>query len=309
VATPVLLDCDPGHDDAIALLLALGSPELDVVGVSTVHGNQTLDKTTANALRVLELAGRSDVPVAAGAERPLLRERAVARDVHGESGLDGPDLAPPTTEPVAAHAVDFLAERLRDAPSPVTLIPTGPLTNVALLLARHPRATAHIERIVLMGGAIGEGNVTPAAEFNIWVDPEAAARVFASGLEVTMVGLDVTHRALLTPAHAQRLREAGRIGAFVADLHAFYARFHREVYGWDGAPVHDAVAVGHVLRDDLVRTEHCNVEIDCASELCRGRTVVDRWRRTGRPANAHVGVDIDGEAFLGLLVERLGRLG
>jgi inosine-uridine nucleoside N-ribohydrolase len=309
VPTPVLIDCDPGHDDAMALLLALASPELEVLGVTTVHGNQTLDKTTGNALRVLELAGRSDVPVAAGADRPLLREPAVARDVHGESGLDGPELLPLTTDPVPQHAVDFLAERMLESPEPVTLIPTGPLTNIALLLARHPRVADRIERVVLMGGAIGEGNVTPAAEFNIWVDPEAAARVFASGLDLTMAGLDVTHQALLTSEHARRLREAGRIGAFVADLHGFYARFHRETYGWDGAPVHDAVAVAHVIRGDLMRTEHVNVEIDRASELCRGRTVVDRRGRTGRPANAHVGVELDGEAFLALLIERLGRLG
>jgi purine nucleosidase/pyrimidine-specific ribonucleoside hydrolase len=305
---PVLIDCDPGHDDAIALLLALASPEVELLGVTTVHGNQTLEKTTANALRVLELAGRSDIPVAAGAERPLVGPPAVAGEVHGESGLDGPELPDPTTAPVDAHAVDFLAERLLGAPEPVTLVPTGPLTNVALLLARHPRAAERIERIVLMGGAIAEGNVTPAAEFNIWVDPEAAARVFASGLDVTMIGLDVTHRALLTPAHAAALREAGRIGAFVADLHGFYARFHADIYGWDGAPVHDALAVAHVIRGDLVHAERRNVEIDRASELCRGRTVVDLWRRTGRPENAWVGVDLDAGGFLGMLVERLGRL-
>jgi purine nucleosidase len=309
VSVPVLIDCDPGHDDAMALLLALGSPELELLGVTTVHGNQTLAKTTANALRVLELAGRSDIPVAAGAERPLVGEPAVASDVHGESGLDGPELPEPTTAPVDAHAIDFLAETLLGAAERVTLIPTGPLTNIALLLARHPRAAERIERIVLMGGAIAEGNVTPAAEFNIWIDPEAAARVFASGLDVTMIGLDVTHRALLTPAHAHELRAAGRIGTFVADLHGFYTRFHADTYGWDGAPVHDAVAVAHVIRGDLVRTERRNVEIDCASPLCRGRTVVDLWRRTGRPENAHVGIDIDAEGFLRLLIDRLGRLG
>jgi inosine-uridine nucleoside N-ribohydrolase len=309
VPVPILIDCDPGHDDAIALLLALASPEVELLGVSTVHGNTSLGNTTANALRVLELAGRSDVPVAAGADRPLMRAAQAAGDVHGESGLDGPDLPEAFTAPVAAHAVDFLAERLLGASEPVTLIATGPLTNVALLLARWPEVAPRIERIVLMGGAIAEGNVTPAAEFNVWADPEAAARVFASGLDVTMVGLDVTHRALLTPTHAEQLRAAGRIGAFVAELHAFYARFHADVYAWDGAPVHDAVAVAHVIRGDLVRTERRNVEIDCASELCRGRTVVDLWRRTGRPVNAWVGVDLDGDGFLALLIERLSRLG
>jgi inosine-uridine nucleoside N-ribohydrolase len=309
VPVPILIDCDPGHDDAMALLLALASPEVELLGVSTVHGNTSLANTTANALRVLELAGRPDIPVAAGADRPLVREPQAADDVHGASGLDGPDLPDAVTAPVAAHAVDFLAERLLGAPEPVTLIPTGPLTNVALLLARWPEVAPRIERIVLMGGAIAEGNVTPAAEFNIWADPEAAARVFASGLDVTMVGLDVTHKALLTPAHAEQLRAAGRIGTFVAELHAFYARFHASIYDWDGAPVHDAVAVAHVIRGDLVRTERRNVEIDCASELCRGRTVVDLWRRTGRPENAWVGVDLDAEGFLGLLTERLARLG
>jgi inosine-uridine nucleoside N-ribohydrolase len=309
VPVPVLIDCDPGHDDAIALLLALASSELELLGVTTVSGNQTVEKTTANALQVLELAGRGDVPVAAGAERPLVRALKVAVDVHGESGLDGPALVPAATTAVAAHAVDFLAGRLLAAPAPVTLVATGPLTNVALLLARDPEAAARIERIVLMGGAIAEGNVTPAAEFNVWADPEAAARVFGSGLDVTMIGLDVTHRALLTAAHAERLRAAGRIGAFVADLHAFFTRFHGETYGWDGAPVHDAMAVAHVIRGDLVRTERRNVEVECGSELCRGRTVVDLWRRTGRAPNAHVGVDVDADGFLALLLERLARLG
>ncbi len=305
---PILLDCDPGHDDAMALLLALASPEVELLGVTTVAGNQTLPRTTANALRVLEFAGREDVPVAAGADRPLVRVPAVAQDVHGDTGLDGPDLPPPRGTPVDVHAVDFLAERLRGAVRPVTLLPVGPLTNVALLLARQPGIETHIERIVLMGGAIAEGNVTPAAEFNVWADPEAAARVFTSGIELTMVGLDVTHKAQLTNDHAARLRAASRTGALVADLHAFYARFHREVYGFEGAPIHDAVAVGHVVRPGLLETRHRHVAIECGSELCRGRTVVDLWRRTGEPPNAHVGVDIDAEAFLELFVGRLGAL-
>ena len=306
--TPVLIDCDPGHDDAIALLLALASPELELLGVSTVHGNQTLERTTANALRVLEFAG-SGVPVAGGANRPLLREPAVAAEVHGETGLDGPDLPPPRGAPVDEHAVEFLAAQLAAAGRPVTLIPTAPLTNVALLLATRPEAAEHIERIVLMGGAIAEGNVTPAAEFNIWIDPEAAARVFASGLDVTMIGLDVTHRALMTGEHAERLRAAGRAGTLVAELWAFYNRFHSRIYDLPGSPVHDAMAVAHVIRGDLVQTKHVNVEVDCASELCRGRTVVDVWGRTERPPNAHVGVDVDAEAFLELLVERIASLG
>jgi inosine-uridine nucleoside N-ribohydrolase len=309
VPIPILLDCDPGHDDAMAMLLALASPEVELLGITTVAGNQTLAKTTANALRILEFAGRDDLDVAAGADRPLVREPAVAADVHGETGLDGPDLPPPRGTTIGTHAVDFLAERIHACDRPVTLVPTGPLTNVALLLARHPDVAANLERIVLMGGAIAEGNVTPAAEFNIWADPEAAARVFASGLDVTMVGLDVTHRALLTDAHAQRLRASGRTGTLVADLHGFYARVHRRRYGWDGAPVHDAMALAHVVRPDLLTTLERNVEIDCASELCRGRTVVDLWRRTDRAPNTHVGVGIDAMAFFDLLVERIASLG
>jgi len=303
MSTPVLLDCDPGHDDAIAMLLALGSDELDVRGITTVAGNQTLEKTTANAIRVLELAGRAEIPVAAGAGRPLVREPRVAAEVHGETGLDGPDLPPPEAEPSPQHAVDFLAERIEGA----TLVATGPLTNVALLLARHPEAVP--ERIVLMGGAIAEGNITPAAEFNIWADPEAAHRVFTSGLDVTMVGLDVTHRAVTTPAIQERLRGVGRIGTFVADLVDFFSVYHAQTYGWEGAPIHDAVAAAHVIDGELMTTLHRNVEVELESELCRGRTVVDRWLRTERPPNAHVGIELDTSGFFDLLVERIGRLG
>jgi inosine-uridine nucleoside N-ribohydrolase len=300
--TRVIVDCDPGHDDAIALLLALASPELELAGVTTVHGTQTLEKTTDNALRVLALVGRPDVPVAAGADRPLLRELHVAAHVHGESGLDGPELPDRASEPVEQHAVDFLLEQLTPE---TTLVPLGPLTNVALALDRGARPG----RIVLMGGSIAEGNMTPAAEFNIWADPEAAQIVFHSGLDVTMIGLDVTHAALLTPAWAERFRAAGRVGTFVAELVEFFKRYHARTYGWDGAPIHDAVALAHSFRDGIVRTEHLNVEIETLSDLCRGRTVVDRWHRTGRDPNAHVGVAIDADAFFGLLLERIASHG
>jgi len=298
----ILIDCDPGHDDAIALLLALASPELELLGVTTVAGNQTLEKTTANAIRVLDFVGRDDVPVAAGAERPLARDPFVAAYVHGETGLDGPDLPPPQRTPLAQHAVDFLAERVAGA----TLVAVGPLTNVALLLALHPDARP--DRIVLMGGSIGLGNVTPAAEFNIWADPEAAARVFESGLELTMVGLEVTHQALLLDADAERLRASGRTGQMVAELYDFFHRFHRDTYGFGGSPIHDAVAVAYVFRSELMETKHCHVAIECGSELTRGRTVVDLWDRTEEEPNAHVGVGIDGRAFVHLLLERLPTL-
>ncbi len=304
--TPIILDCDPGHDDAIALLLALASPEVELLGVTTTYGNQTLDKTTANALRVLELVGRTDVPVAAGAERPLTREPVVAAHVHGESGLDGPALPPARERPVSQDAVGFIADRIRASQRRVVLVPTGPLTNVARYLDSH--GVEGIERIVLMGGSIAEGNITPAAEFNVWCDPEAAQRVFSSGLDVTMIGLDVTHRALLGQAQEQRFRDAGRIGGFVADLNAFFSRYHRTTYGWDGAPVHDAVAVAYVIQPELVETRHRNVEVELESELCRGRTVVDLWNRTARAPNARVGVGLDRDAFFDLLVERIASL-
>jgi pyrimidine-specific ribonucleoside hydrolase len=307
VSIPVILDCDPGHDDAIALLLALASPEVELLGVTTVHGNQTLAKTTANALRVLDLAGRSDIAVAAGADRPLLRELTVASHVHGDSGLDGPALPAASRAPLDEGAVEFMVRTIAASPEPVTLVPTGPLTNIALLLER--TGGANVARIVLMGGSIAEGNMTPAAEFNVWADPEAAAAVFGAGIDTTMIGLDVTHRAVTTPALQERLRTTGATGSFVADLVDFFTVFHRETYGWDGAPIHDAVAAAHVIRPGIVTTIPCNVEVELESELCRGRTVVDRWRRTDREPNAQVGIDLDTGAFFELLIERIGRLG
>ncbi len=306
---PIIHDCDPGHDDAIALMLALASPELAVLGVTTVSGNQTLEKTTANAIRVLDHLGNTTLPVAAGAPRPLVREPVAAPLVHGESGLDGPDLPPPQRPPAEEHAIDWIARTLREHPTPVTLVPTGPLTNLALLLARYPELETRIERVVLMGGAIGEGNVTPAAEFNVWADPEAARRVFSSSLAITMVGLDVTHRALITQAHVERLAGAGTAGRLAADLFGFYGQHHRRHYGWEGSPVHDAVAVAHVIDASLLETRRCGVRIDTGPELSRGRTYADLWGSAGWEANCEVAVGIDSERFLELLVDRISRLG
>jgi len=304
---PVLIDCDPGLDDALAILLALASPELDVLGVTAVAGNQTLDKTTANSLRVLELAGRTDIRVAAGADGPLAGELVVAADAHGETGLDGPTLPPASTEPVAEHAVDFLAARLQESDHPVTLVPLGPLTNIALLLEARPEAAGSIERIVLMGGAIWEGNQTPSAEFNIWTDPEAAAQVFESGLDVTMVGLDVTNKAVLTTADADSLRASGPVGAAAAAMLDFYLGFYNEAYEHGGAPIHDAVAVAHVFRPDLLTVADKHVDVDTSDGICRGRTVVDMRKRTSGPGpNAHVALDIDAGGFRSLLLGRLG---
>jgi pyrimidine-specific ribonucleoside hydrolase len=306
--TPIILDCDPGHDDAIAILLAVASPELDLRAVTTVSGNQTLDKTTSNALRVLELAGRTDIPVYAGADAPFVRQRDVAAHVHGESGLDGPDLPPPSEHAQDEHAVEFLARQYRGGDKPI-LVVTGLLTNVGLLFATH--ADARPERIVLMGGAIGEGNRTPAAEFNIWADPEAAQRVFAEGLDTTMVGLDVTHRALIKDEHTERMRGAGRVGKVVAELMDFYARFHKRRYpDLDGSPMHDPVCIAHLVDPTLMDVRDAFIEVDCTTGPSWGRTNVD-WRgreHFGAP-NAKVGLDIDGPRFAELVVERISSLG
>ena len=306
--TRIVLDCDPGHDDAIAILLAVASPEIELVAVTTVSGNQTLDKTTNNALRVLELAGRGDIPVYAGADGPIVRERDVAAHVHGESGLDGPDLPQPAGKAQSQHAVEFLAETYRGADKPV-LVATGPLTNVGLMFAAH--ADARPDRIVIMGGAIGEGNRTPAAEFNIWADPEAAERVFKEGLDTTMVGLDVTHRALIRDEHTEQMRGAGRVGKVVAELMDFYARFHKARYtDLDGSPMHDPVCVAHLIDPTLMRVADANIEVDCSTGPSWGRTNVD-WRNREHcgPPNAKVGLDIDGERFAQLIVERISSLG
>jgi inosine-uridine nucleoside N-ribohydrolase len=301
--TPIVIDCDPGHDDAIAILLALASPEVELRGISTVAGNQTLDKTTTNALKILELADRTDIPVVAGAGAPLQRTLRTAANVHGESGLDGPDLPAPTTKPVGGDVADVLASWLEPG---VVLVPTGPLTNVARLLQAHPGT---VERIVWMGGSIAEGNVTPAAEFNAYVDPEAARIVFESGLPVTMIGLDVTHMALFDSSHAERLRGAGKAGKAVAELADFFLEFHRQRYAFDGAPIHDAMAVAHVIDPTLVTTVECNISIETRSEFCDGRTVVDRWNVTDLPRTAAAGIDVDAQRFLELLVERIASLG
>lgn len=304
--TPVIIDCDPGHDDAMALLLALASPELELVAVTTVAGNSSLEKVTANAIKVLDVAGADHIPIAAGADRALLFPARSADEVHGETGLDGPELPPPSREPEPLHAVELIASKLRERP--LTLIPTAPLTNIALLLALHPELHERIERIVLMGGAVGLGNVTPSAEFNLWCDPEAAHRVFTSGIDVTLIGLDVTHRAMLSAERAETLRPSGRAGAVVADLHAFYRQFHEQVYGHSDTPVHDALAVAHVIDPTLVGTEDLFVEIDVTQGPARGRTVVDQLKRLGQPANAHVALEVNAAGFIDLLTERISSL-
>jgi len=305
VTTEILLDCDPGHDDAIALVLALADSRATVGGVTTVAGNQTLGKTTENALKTLALADREDVPVAAGMDRPMTRELRTAPEVHGESGLDGPDLPEPTADPIDDHAVEFIADTARERDG-LTLVPTGPLTNVGMALRKYPELETHLDRIVLMGGSIDGGNVTPAAEFNVLVDPEAASIVFAADVPVTMVGLEVTRAARLTPETFDRFRELGSEPAVVtAELLEFFVRFHREQFGWDGVPVHDACAVADVLEPGIVAAEPMHVAVETRGDHTAGRTVCDRLGVTGEAPNAEVGVDIDDDRFRELLTEAL----
>jgi pyrimidine-specific ribonucleoside hydrolase len=295
----ILIDCDPGHDDMMAIMLALASGDaLQVLGITTVAGNQTGEKTYRNALRILTLIGRTEIPVARGADRPLLRQLTVAPEIHGASGLDGAELPEPAMEGVGAHAVEFLLDTLKREREPVTLVPTGPLTNVALALLEQPAVVPSIERIVLMGGAVFDSNVTPAAEFNIYVDPEAAKIVFACGAPITMVGLDVTNKALLTFQEIGEMgRWGGRVSRVVAPMLQFLARANQKQFGFGGAPLHDALAVAHLLQPEIIRTRPLNVQVETAGDLTRGRTVVDLYGVTGNQPNAEVALEVDREAF------------
>ena len=307
MALPVILDCDPGHDDAIALILALASPELKVLAVTTSAGNQTPDKTLNNALRILTLLGRDDIPVAAGAPKPLARELIIADNVHGESGLDGPKLPDPGFTPVAMTALELMAKCLRESPEPVTLVPTGPLTNIALLLAAHPELKSKIARIVLMGGAAGAGNWTPAAEFNIYVDPEAADMVFKSGLPITMCGLGVTHEAQVMDEDIERVRAiTNPVAQCVAGLLDFFMIYHRDPkWGFAGAPLHDPCTIAWLLAPALFHGVECRVDIETGGTHTSGMTVVDRYGLTGKAANALVLLGLDRAGFIDLLVTRL----
>jgi len=311
MARKIIIDTDPGQDDAVAVLLALGSPELEVMAVTAVAGNVPLVLTQLNARKICELAGRSDIPVFAGAARPLLRPLVTAEHVHGRSGLDGPELPDPKMPLQCVHAVDFLVEILmREPPGTITLCVLGPLTNIALALIREPRIAARIDEIVLMGGGFFEGgNVTPAAEFNIHVDPHAAAVVFDSGVPITMMPLDVTHRALTTRERVERFRALGTpAGIATAELLDFFERYDEEKYGTDGGPLHDPCVIAWLLEPGMFKGRKVNVSIETGSELTMGMTVIDWWSVTDRPKNAHVVRDIDADRFFALLTERIGRL-
>ncbi|KUH40272.1 MULTISPECIES: nucleoside hydrolase [Streptomyces] len=307
---PVILDCDPGHDDAFAIMLAAAHPAVRLLGITTVAGNQTVEKTTLNARRVCTAAGIDGVPVAAGLARPLHGPGIVAPDIHGESGLDGPGFGPPTVPVDGRDAVTFLRDTLLTHPEPVTLVPTGPLTNIATLLLTHPDAAARIERIVFMGGSTGRGNRTPAAEFNVLADPEAADIVLGSGLHVTMIGLNVSHRALATGEVVDRFRALGTpLAHLCTELLTYFGDTYREVFGFPAPPLHDPLTVAHVITPGLVRLVHAPVAVELTGTHTRGATVVDLDGVTGAPPNAHVGVDVDVAAYWDLLVDAVRVLG
>jgi purine nucleosidase len=309
-ARPIIIDCDPGQDDALAILMALGSPEeLEVLAITAVAGNVPLALTEKNARKIVALAGRHDIPVHAGCDRPLRRDPVTADHVHGRTGLDGADLPEPSVRLADGHAVEVIIAALRARPGRVTLCPIGPLTNIAQAMVQAPDIVGHIDRIVLMGGAIGEGNVTPSAEFNLFADPHAAEIVFESGAPITMLGLDVTHQVLATPERLRVIEALGtEVSRAVVGLVTFYNRYDQTRRNRPGAPMHDPCVVAYLLRPGLFAGRDCHVVIETEGRHTLGRTVVDWSGRGGKPANATVIHQVDPDGFFALLTERLGRL-
>ena len=311
MSLPIIIDTDPGQDDAVAILLALASSEFEVLGITAVAGNVPLALTEVNARKICELAGRVDIKVYSGAIRPMLRPLVTAEHVHGRTGLDGPVLPEPTMPLQQQHAVDFIVETLMERPAgTVTLCTLGPLTNIGLALVREPRIASRIKRIVAMGGGFFEGgNTTPAAEFNIYVDPQAARLVFDAGIPITLIPLDCTHQALTTRARVEKFRKmTNKSGPAVAELLDFFERFDEQKYGTDGGPLHDPCVIAWLLKPELFTSRDVNVSIECESELTMGMTVIDWWRVTERKANATVCRSIDADGFFTLLAERIAKL-
>ena len=307
----IIIDTDPGQDDAAAIMLALGSPELQILGITTVAGNVPLSRTSTNARIILEFCSRPDVKVFAGADRPIARPLVTAEHVHGKTGLDGPELHEPEMPLQEQHAVDFIIETLtREPAGTVTLCTLGPLTNIATALQKAPEIAGRVRELVMMGGGFFEGgNITPAAEFNIYVDPEAAAAVFQSGIPIVMMPLDVTHKVLTLKSRVAKLRALGsRPAIALVEMLDFFERFDIEKYGSDGGPLHDPTVIAYLLKPDLFSGRDCNVEVEVASPLTVGMTVVDWWQVTGRKQNAKVMKDVDADGFFALLTERVGRL-
>ena len=311
-AQKIIIDTDPGQDDAVAILLALASPdEIEVLGITAVAGNVPLSLTERNARIVCELAGRPDIAVYAGCDRPLRRKLVTAEHVHGKTGLDGPELPEPKIKLQEKHGVDFIIDTILQEPeNSVSLCPLGPLTNIASAILKQPKIVSRIKQIVLMGGAYFEvGNITPTAEFNIFVDPDAAKIVFEAGIDMVVMPLDVTHKALVTGERNEAFRRLkSPVGIAVAEMTDFFERFDKEKYGSSGAPLHDPCVTAYLINPKIFFGKKINVEIETKSELTLGMTVADWWGVTDRKANAFFVGDLDSEKFFNLLTERLGRL-
>ncbi|WP_085522734.1 nucleoside hydrolase [Tuberibacillus sp. Marseille-P3662] len=301
----IIMDCDPGHDDAIAMILAAAQPELNILGITTVTGNSDIDKTTMNALKICELVSLTDVVVSKGASEPLVRWRENAPEIHGDSGLDGPELPEPSLSWGEEHGSDTIIRLTKESKEPVTILPTGPLTNIALALSKAPEIKDNIEEIVLMGGGTF-GNWTPTAEFNIWADPEAAKKVFNSGISTTVMGLDITHQALATKEVIDQVNAIdNHVANIVGELLTYFASTYKEVFDFDGAPVHDVLTVAYCVAPELFATKDVNIAVETKGEYTEGTTLIDLQGVTGRKVNAKFGLELDVEGFWQLMIEAL----
>lgn len=305
----IILDCDPGHDDMIAIMLAYAREEIEIVGITTVAGNQTGEKTFENALKVLTLINANDIKVARGFDKPILRELVTAPKIHGVSGLDGANLPKSNVSPLKIDAVDFIIQTLLSSNEKIYLVPTGPLTNIAISLLKEPKIKEKIENIVLMGGAIYDSNITPSAEFNIYVDPEAAKIVFHSGVPIVMIGLDVTNKARLSFEDIEKIEKMnGKISKVVAPLLKFFANANKEFFGFDGAPIHDALTIAYLIDETILKLKNYFVDVETFGELTRGRTVVDVYNVLGKNKNALVAVEVDIFKFKKMILDMLNKL-
>ncbi|OKL35407.1 nucleoside hydrolase [Domibacillus mangrovi] len=303
----IIMDCDPGHDDAIAIILAAVQPQLEILGITTVSGNAEIEKTTMNALKICDLVSLTDVVVSKGASEPLVRLRETAPGIHGDSGLDGPELPEPSRSWSEEHGFDTIIRLVKESNGPVTILPTGPLTNIALALSKAPEIKDNIEEIVLMGGGTF-GNWTPTAEFNIWADPEAAKKVFDSGIPIVVMGLDITHQALATKEVIDQVNKIdNNVAKIVGELLVFFASTYKEMFDFDGAPVHDVLTVAYCVAPELFKMKDVNITVETKGEFTSGTTLIDLHGVTGREVNAKFGLELDVEGFWKLMIEALKK--
>ncbi|PJN88591.1 nucleoside hydrolase [Bacillus sp. mrc49] len=303
----IILDCDPGHDDAISLILAASQPSLEILAITTVSGNAEIEKTTINALKICDLVSLSGVAVSKGASEPLIRLRETAPGIHGDSGLDGPELPEPSRSWSDEHGCDTIIRLVKESKEPVTILPTGPLTNIALALLKAPEIKGNIEEIVLMGGGTF-GNWTPTAEFNIWADPEAAKKVFDSGIPIAVMGLDITHQALATKEVIDQVQKIdNHVAKIVGELLVFFASTYKEMFNFAGAPVHDVLTVAYCVAPELFKMKEVNITVETKGEFTAGTTLIDLHGVTGKKVNAKYGLELDVEGFWSFMIEALKK--